>query len=302
MLRKMLHLGLILGVLALIGCEKDGPSQPAPLTRLSLSFAGVQPLANGFHYEGWAMINNSPVPTGKFNVNASGALVTLNGSAIANGEFQTGQNLSTATAIVITIEPNGDNDAVPAATKYLGGNVAGASAPLTVAHAAALNNNFSTAAGKYVLATPTDGDGNNEKSGVWFLELPPPPKQGLQLPTLPAGWAYEGWSLINGTPVSTGTFTNPGAPDQSAPFSGPQGAPPYPGEDFLANAPAGLTFPTDLSGGMAVISIEPLPDDSPAPFTLKPLIASIPSNAADHVTYTMNNNAAGFPTGTATIR
>jgi hypothetical protein len=63
-----------------------------------------------------------------------------------------------------------------------------------------------------------------------------------------------------------------------------------------------LTFPTNLSNGMAVISVEPFPDDSPAPFTIKPLIRAIPANAADHVTFSMNLNAASFPTGTAAIR
>ncbi len=302
MLRKILRVGLAAGMLAFIGCENDEPSRPAAPQTLQLSLAGVQALANGFHYEGWAMINNAPVATGKFNVNAGGALVNLSGSVIANGEFQTGKDLSGATAIIITIEPNNDSDPAPAATKYLGGNVTGAAAGLNVAHAAALNNGFATAAGKYVLATPTDGDGNNEMSGVWFLELPPPPKQGLQLPSLPAGWVYEGWAVINGTPVTTGRFTNPAVADLSAPFSGPQGAPPFPGEDFLKNAPAGLTFPTNLSGGMAVITIEPQPDDSPAPFTLKPLIGAIPASAADHFTYALDNKASGFPTGTATIK
>jgi len=38
---------------------------------------------------------------------------------------------------------------------------------------------------------------------------------------------------------------------------------------------------------MAVISVEPAPDDSPAPFTLKPLTRAIPANAADHVAFSM---------------
>ena len=67
------------------------------------------------------------------------------------------------------------------------------------------------------------------------------------------------------------------------------------------NAPAGLTFPTDLAGATAVISIEPSPDDAAAPFTLKPLVGAIPVDATDHVTYSMGNQAAGFSTGTATI-
>jgi hypothetical protein len=73
----------------------------------------------------------------------------------------------------------------------------------------------------------------------------------------------------------------------------------FPGEDFLENAPAGLTFPTDLAGGVAVISIEPDPDNSTDPFTLKPLVGNIPADAVDHTLYQMGNNAAGFPTGTA---
>ena len=78
--------------------------------------------------------------------------------------------------------------------------------------------------------------------------------------------------------------------------------PPFPGEDFLTNAPAGLSFPTDLAGGTAVISVEPEPDDSSAPFTLKPLVGPIPADAVDHETYTVGNNIMSFPTGSAVIR
>ncbi|MEO6666926.1 MAG: hypothetical protein ABIO65_09180 [Nitrospiria bacterium] len=129
------------------------------------------------------------------------------------------------------------------------------------------------------------------------------PAAGLTLATLPAGWKYEGWVVVGGTAISTGTFTNPAAADAAAPFAGanPQPTPPFPGEDFLANAPTGVTFPTDLRSQTVVISIEPSPDDSPGPFTLKPLTATVPAGAADHVAYTMTNAASAFPTGTATI-
>ena len=80
------------------------------------------------------------------------------------------------------------------------------------------------------------------------------------LPTLPAGWKYEGWVVIGNTALSTGTFTNPAAADAATPFAGtnPQPTPPFPGEDFLANPPigSGLTFPTDLRNQTVVISIE----------------------------------------------
>ncbi len=58
------------------------------------------------------------------------------------------------------------------------------------------------------------------------------------------------------------------------------------------NAPSGLTFPTTLFGGKGVISVEPAPDDSPAPFTLKPLTRALPANAAAHVAFSMALNAA----------
>jgi hypothetical protein len=270
---------------------------------LALTFTGLEPLANGFHYEGWAITASGAVSTGKFNVGSGGALVTVNGAVIANGEFATDVDLDAATAIVITVEPAGDVDALPATTKVLGGALANSSGQLRISATQALGTDFSSAAGKFILATPTDGMNNNETSGIWFLELVGgSPTAGLVLPMLPAGWRYEGWAVINARPVTTGTFTSATATDASALFSGPQPGPPFPGEDFLVNAPAGLTFPTNLSNGTAVISVEPVPDDSPAPFTIKPLTRSIPANAADHATFSMNLNVASFPTGMATVR
>lgn len=281
-------------------CDSDTSSIDGQTLRISLS--AVDALTNGFHYEGWAIIGGNPVSTGKFNVDANGNLVDLSGSAIPNGDFNTGQDLSTATVVIITIEPDGDTDAVPADTKYLGGDVSSLEAALSPAHGSSLGDNFSTAAGSYILATPTNGDGNDENSGIWFLDLSSgSPMTALTLPGLPDGWKYEGWAVINGSPVSTGTFTAVDTVDDAAPFSGTSAGPPFPGEDFLVNAPAGQTFPTDIAGGTAVISIEPFPDNDAAPFTLKPLVGEIPANATDHVDYPMDNNAGAFPTGSARI-
>ena len=289
------------GVLAFAACD-DGPAAPDIMT-LELAFAGLDPLANGYHYEGWAIIDGSPVTTGKFNVSSSGGLETTTGSAIAGGAFDTGIDLSNASAIVITIEPSGDADDVPASTHIVAGAVSGGSANLTVGDGSALGDDFTDASGSYILATPTNGADNDENSGIWFLSLASgAPGEGLDLPTLPSGWAYEGWAVISGTPVTTGRFTATDAADSSAPFSGSEAGPPFPGEDFLVNAPSGLSFPTDLAGGTAVISIEPEPDDASGPFTLKPLAGGIAADATDHVTYSIPNNVASFPTGTATIR
>ncbi|KAA3609908.1 MAG: hypothetical protein D8M58_08305 [Calditrichaeota bacterium] len=271
---------------------------------LSLSFTGLEHLDNGYHYEGWVMLDGAPVTTGKFNIDASGNFVDVNGNSITN-EFQTPNkdDLTDATAVIITIEPSGDTDEIPATTKIIAGDINGSNATLNTTHGATLGNDFSSASGKYILATPTSADTTDENSGIWFLSLASgSPAVGLDLPTLPAGWVYEGWAVIDGTPVTSGRFTDVAMADLAAPFSSTGDGPPFPGEDYIVNAPSGLSFPTDLAGGTAVISIEPEPDDSAAPFTLKPLVGSIDASATDHFTYDMTNNNGSFPTGTASIK
>lgn len=274
-----------------MACGDDDSANPAD--NLTLNFSGLENLGDQATYEGWIIVDGSPVSTGTFDVDDSGNLT--------QSTFTVDQDdLDNAATFVLTIEPVPDNDPAPSDVHILAGDFSGVNAPLTVDHGAALASDFTSATGGYILATPTDTDDTNERSGVWWLAPAQGPGAGLDLPTLPAGWAYEGWAVIDGTPVSTGTFTNPGLADDNALYSGDQAGPSYPGEDFLQNAPSGLTFPTDLAGKTVVISIEPVPDNSPAPFTLKPLVGPVPADAADHFLYQMNNNAtATNPTGTA---
>lgn len=172
---------------------------------------------------------------------------------------------------------------------------------LTINHGAALATDFATATGDYILATPTNSDNNDELSGVWWLDPSAGPGAALNLPTLPKGWAYEGWAVIDGTPVSTGIFTSVTGADDQARYSGPVDGPPFPGEDFLLNSPTRLTFPTDLTEAAIVISVEPVPDNSNAPFLLKPLVGTVPTGATDRTLYNVNNNASATnPTGTVT--
>ena len=258
MQRTLLVLSL---VLIFAGCDSDTATTTSQTLRLSLT--AVDALTNGFHYEGWAIVSGSPVSTGKFNVDASGNLVDLSGSTISNGDFDAGQDLSSASAVVITIEPAGDTDAIPADTKYLGGDISSLDAALSPAHGSSLGDAFSSATGSYILTTPTDDPAANDLSGIWFLDNSSgSPAVGPTLPTLPAGWKYEGWAVIGGSPVTTGTFTAVDAVDDAAPF----------------------------------------PDDNAAPFTLKPLTGDIPNPASAGTVYSLSNNASAFPSGSATIR
>jgi hypothetical protein len=107
--------------------------------------------------------------------------------------------------------------------------------------------------------------------------------------------------VISGTPVTTGTFDAVDMADEFDGYSASGSAPPFPGEDFLTNAPSGLTFPTDLAGTTAVISIEPRVDNDPGPFQFKPLIGDIPTDATDHIEYPMENKVSTLATGTVSI-
>ncbi len=284
---------LLTGLFFLTGCGDD---DTAALTdTITLNVQGLEDLGTDYAYEGWIIVNGSPVSAGIFTVDANGVpsqtTFELDADDIAN-----------ATTYVLTIEPSPDSDPSPSSTHIIAGDFTNTDAVLTVGHDAALGDDFTAAAGSYILATPTDGGATtDENSGVWFLDPMAGPGAGLDLPTLPAGWAYEGWAVIDGTPVTTGTFLNVNESDALAIYSGSAGGPPFPGEDFLNNAPEGLTFPTDLSGSTIVISVEPVPDNSAAPFTLKPLVGTTPNPAIDHTSYQMGNNAdATNPRGTVT--
>lgn len=260
---------------------------------LKLNLTGLENLGDGYVYEGWIIVDGAAVTTGIFTVNDNGDL--------SKTDF-TAEGLEEASKFVLTIEPANDTDPAPSKVHLVAGDFNGSSATLTVGDDAALANDFTSSTGGFILATPTDSDPANETSGVWFLDNSSgSPAVGLQLPTLPEGWEYEGWAVIDGQPVTTGKFTAFDAADSAASYSGDVAGPPFPGEDFLNNAPDGLTFPTDLRGATAVISIEPSPDNSANPFLLKPLVTAIDADAADHTFISLGNNAANTnPTGSVT--
>ncbi len=277
--------------LAFASCDKEDDTDVSD-GQLSLNISGLEDLGSEYAYEGWIIVDGSPVTTGVFTVDADGQL--------SQTTFDIDQaDLDAAETFVLTVEPSPDSDPSPSSVHILAGDFSATSADLTIDHSAALGTSFADVAGDFILATPTDNDESNEASGVWFLNNSSAsgPTAGLTLPQLPTGWAYEGWAMVDGTPVSTGVFSLTTGSDDAGPYNGPNASPPFPGEDFLLNAPAGSTFPTDLTGGAAVISVEPVPDNSPAPFVLKPLVGMIPADAEVHSVLTMGQNLT-FPTGT----
>ncbi len=290
MIKKMILAVLAIGIFA-TSCSSDDDDNSSPAT-LTLNLSGLEALGSDFVYEGWIIVDGSPVSTGTFSS------VDFPQTFSADAD-----DLAVASTFVLSIEPSNDLDPAPAATKVLAGDFTGNSANV---NSVGIVGDFSNSSGKYILATPTDGGADtNEESGVWFLDNSSGmPMVGLNLPTLTDGWKYEGWAVIAGTPVSTGTFTSIDDFDDNAsttPFKGDAGdGPAFPGEDFLQNAPTGLTFPTDLKGTTIVISVEPSPDNSANPFTLKPLAHMVPANTMNHTAIDMGTGPVTMLNGTVT--
>jgi hypothetical protein len=281
---------LTVSLLFLNACDEDDMANAA----LNLTFTGLTDLGAASVYEGWIVVNGSPVSTGTFTVNGAGTP--------SQTEFNVDPaDLAAATKFVLSVEPASDPDPAPSPLKILAGDFSGNAASLDMSIVA----DFSAISGKYILATPSSNGTDDELSGLWFLDNSSgSPAAGLALPDLSTvtGWTYEGWAVFPGAsgPVSTGTFDNPAAMDDTGagPYKGVDGnGPPFPGDDFVMGTAAGVTFPADLSGGKVVISVEPVPDNSADPFLIKPLVGDVPNSAADHTVY---NIAANLITGTAT--
>ena len=292
-MKKILNSALAL-VLALgfVACEGDDDATNTSTTgELTLNLDGLEELGEDYVYEGWLIVDGSPVTTGVFT------------SVEFPQTFEVeNEVLDAATMFVLSIEPAVDPDPAPAATKILSGAFNGGDSADVNSHA--LVADFGTSTGSYIVATPTDGGmDTDEYSGVWFIDNSSGSNvAGLDLPELQPGWAYEGWVVIDGAPVSTGTFTAVDAADNNAnsPTYGPGGGPGYPGEDFLMGSFNGVDFPTDLRGGMVVVSVEPVPDDSTAPFVLKPLANGIAADAMTHTTLALGEGPVVELTGTVT--
>lgn len=244
------------------------------------------------HLEGWVIMGDEKLSFGKFSVD------DMMGASTKS--FMVDVDISMADAVVITIEPEGDTDAIPSGIVLLSGSLND--------HAGKLEFpvSFDSIGGTYILATPSNGADTDENSGIWYLEIPDP-SPGLDLPELPSGWVYEGWVVNGGVPITSGRFTDTADMDMFDGYSASTNYPPFPGEDFLMSPPMDVMFPFDLGDGSskAVISVEPdlmgVDPTGDGPFSIKPLIADIPDGAMDHVNYDMMASTATVPTGLVVV-
>jgi hypothetical protein len=270
-------------------------SHRRPAHEIKLRVQELQPLEGAF-YELWVVKGRRKESAGSFNVSDSGRLVDGFGH---RARFFSRTDPARADALVVTIEPRPDPERGPSGIAILAGSPRRNHASLR------FPVNLRGMAGSFILATPTDSDTANETAGVWFLDPAAGPGPSLTLPELPGGWVFEGWGVTQGQPLTTGRFTEASGPDSAAPFSGPNPGPPFPGEDFLQNLPPGITPPVDLADGSSLIVITLEPDlagvdpTGDGPFSIKPLVSSVPADAPDHTSIGLDRDLSTVPHGSA---
>lgn len=289
-MRPSLALAAVLTIAALPAMAQ-GPD-------LMLNFSNLAPLDSSVEvYEGWAIVDGAPVSTGVFNVDDMGQTVDpMSGEVIES--FTPASDITGASDIKISIEPADDGDPAPSGLIILGGALDGEIASLMTGL-----EDVAAAEGCYILATPSDNemDTTNDNQGIWWLQMPGPVAGLTGLPDLGPNWTYEGWVVDTSggmpMPYTTGTFAMGDGFDSD--MAGPMGGgPAFPGQDFVAYQGGPVL---DLASGdfAAVISIEPVPDNSPMPFQLKPLAGGIMQGAMDGCV--SNQTTATFPSGVAEL-
>ena len=228
--------------LALAGCGSDSDDNDTPNSgdqtpseSISLELSNIEPMS-GQHYEGWVITADGAESSGRFNVNEDGDVISVNaageqlavlGQGTVNFAFDGDKD--SATTFVLTIEPDGDEDAGPSAVHYVGGDFVDGKTKAVLSHGSSIGQSFADVTGSFILATPTQGP-ETHNQGVWYIE--DGAASLASLPSLDGNWVYEGW-VVNtntGDVVSTGTFSSPSESDSDAggASAGPNPAPAFP--------------------------------------------------------------------------
>jgi len=304
-MRGMLKTTLPLAALALAALAAPVALAQTGPENVVMNFTELAPLDEAVegHYEGWAIVDGMPISTGVFNVSDTGTPIGLNGGDPIP-EFDAGQDITDATDIKITIEPADDADPAPSGLVILAGPVDNLVADMATA-VPGLDVLENQTQGTFILATPSDNPDmpDNDDHGIWFLQQPGPAPGLENLPDIGPDWIYEGWvvdtSGENPVPYSTGTFSMAEGADSDE--AGPMGGgPPFPGQDFV-EFQGGPVLDLDTGDFSAVITIEPMMDNAPAPFQLKPLRTPIPTDALGQNNDMVNDVIASFPAGVALL-
>ena len=314
------------------GCGDDnggGPSGPGPFNAVTLTLYSMATLEQGYYYKVWAAKNDARLaasPTtdwaalAEFNIRSGGmnaegqsrpdTIVNMSNVIIADGTFKNlSVNLDDYDSMFITIQSPSGSSTTPSSTVYMRSEIPDSLEDSSV-RGLSFSATINTGINSFVVATPTDDNPDDELSGVWFYRNLNTEEPGLELDPAPTGWRWEGWVWHDGIWLSTGRFIDPEASDDFSGDSGTVRTPGVPGEDFLFNAPAGVTFPWVLAQGDSVaVTLEPEPDPTPGQFRTRMLQAHFQADPSPFalLLLALPTNSSGdpvdfFPGGTAWYR
>ena len=289
-----------IAILLLTGCDYFENSDTIDSATIEINISGLPAIPDTMTYVAWFDNEDTQIePVKIYSADADAEGKFYYKSAMALSDIQQAQ------LFWLSIEEDSlvnDSGFTIGSRRVLGGRFSLGGCNLAIGEQALTFDNYSVT---YNLLTPTDGPNLNETSGVWFVEIDTAGEfsTGLNIPELYGGWIYEGWVEVNGKYLSTGRFENPVGADSSKLYGAPGTGLPYPGEDFLLNAPQDVTFPLDLSGKMVYISAEVNDGRNygEAPYIIL-FEATIPVNAETRVAYEMVNAVSNLPFGNAVIK
>jgi hypothetical protein len=277
------------------GCEYFENSDTLDVSSIEVNINGLPVLPDSMTYVGWfnREVNGVKKYTKVFvmDANPSGSINYKSDKPLQKLQEAQEFNLTTEKKSVAS-----DSNLVPSTRELLVGRFSEAASVLTIGSGTI---DFSNQKAVFNLATPTNGPASNELSGVWFVDsLSTNIVAGLDLPLLYEGWIYEGWVQINGQYVSTGRFSDPKSADLYTEYSDSLAGYSFPGEDFLLNAPSGLTFPTDLSNAIVAVSIEYNDGKTHGTEPFKKIFeATLPASAQSGVTYSLQYTSPVLTSG-----
>lgn len=297
-MKRYLFLLLSFLILSLTGCDYIENSDTINTVSVTVNLSDLPAIPDSMTFVTWFDSDNQPAVM----------FFAKDSDADGNLYFTAQKRLGTlidAQILSVTIERESalnDSGFAPSGRLVLSGRVKNGNCSLNIGETI---NQFAETSGLFTLSTPTNGAASDELSGLWFIDslASGAPVAGLNLPALYNGWRYEGWVEINGTLVSTGRFTKPEGADLFSAYSSTSAGYLFPGEDFLQNAPVGLTFPTDLSGQKVFISLERNDGatNGVSPFIII-LSATIVNPAQNGITYEMQKTNNLIPLGSAVIK